>query len=370
MEFTHTEDRRMLADSLSRFLRDKYPIETRHAAAASEQGFSREIWEGLAELGVLGAMFTEEEGGFGGMDFDIAVTFEELGRALVVEPVLPTTLLGGGLISALGDDAQKAQLEDVIDGGRLLALAHAEPTGRYDLSHVATRAEGGKLTGRKAVALNADSADAIIVSARTSGGDDDEDGISLFIVDPSADGLEIHAAPSVDGGRVADLTLTNVAATPLGPEGGAYPEIERAHARANVALCAEALGAMEAAKDLTLDYIKTRKQFGRPIGTFQVLQHRMAEMLIELEQARSAVINAAGHLEADRRTRERHVAACKNLIGRVGQLVAEESIQIHGGIGMTWEYAVGHYAKRITMIDHTFGDVDHHLERYIALGRP
>ncbi len=369
MEFTHTDDRRMLADSLSRFLRDKYPIETRHAAAASEQGFSREIWEGLAELGVLGAMFTEDQGGFGGAGFDIAVTFEELGRALVVEPVLATTLLGGGLIAALGDDAQKAQLEEVIAGARLLALAHGEPDGRYDLSHVTTRAEGGKLTGRKAVALNADSADAIIVSARVSGGEDDEEGISLFLVDPAAEGLEIHAAPGVDGGRVADLVLSNVAGVPLGPEGAAYPEIERAHARAIVALSAEALGAMEAAKDLTLDYIKTRKQFGRPIGTFQVLQHRMAELLIELEQARSAVINAAGHLEADRKTRERHVSAAKNLIGRVGQLVAEESIQIHGGIGMTWEYAVGHYAKRITMIDHTFGDADHHLERFIALGR-
>ena len=369
MDFEHTDDRRMLADSLGRFLREKYPIERRHAAAASDAGFDREIWQGLAEMGVIGALIGEEAGGFGGRGFDIAVVFEEVGRALAVEPLLATGVLGAGLVAELGSEAQRARLEEVIAGERLLAAALGEPEGRYDAAHVTTRAEGGRLTGAKAVVLNADSADALVVSARVSGEAADEDGISLYLVDPKGEGVRLRAAPSVDGGRVADVFLENAPGELLGPEGGAFPAIERALARANAALCAEALGAMEAAKDLTLDYVRQRKQFGRPIGGFQVIQHRLAEMLIEIEQARSAVINAAGHLEDDRMTRERNVAAAKNLIGRAGKLVAEEAIQLHGGIGMTWEYAVGHYAKRIVMIDHLFGDADHHLARFIALSR-
>lgn len=369
MEFDHTEDRRMLSETLERFLRDKYPIDVRHAAATSEAGYSAEIWADLAELGVIGALFDEEDGGFGGKGFDIAVVFEEVGKAVMVEPLLATAVLGGGLIAALGNDAQKAQLEDVIAGARQLALATLEPAGRYDLTHVETTATGGKLSGRKAVALNAINADQIIVSARTSGAVGDEDGLSLYLVAPDAEGLEIRSVPGVDGGRVADIALNNVAGELLGPEGGAYPALEAVVARANVALCAEALGAMQASKDITLDYLKQRKQFGRPLAGFQVLQHRMAEMLTEIEQARSAVVNAAGHLEADRKTREMKIASAKALIGKVGGLVAEESIQLHGGMGMTWEYPIGHYAKRLTMIDHVFGDSDHWLERFVALGR-
>lgn len=369
MDFEHTEDRRMLADSLNRFLADKHPMEVRQAAAASETGCDAAIWKGLAELGVIGALIDEAHGGFGGGGFDIAVVFEALGRALVVEPVLATGILGAGLIAELGDDAQRARLEDVVGSARKLALAHGEPEGRYEAAHVATRAENRRLTGRKAVALNAGTADALIVSARSSGDVTDEAGLSLFLVDPKTEGLTIREVPSVDGGRVADLILDGVSAEPLGPEGERLAALEKTLARATVALCAEALGAMETATAMTLDYARQRKQFGRPIATFQALQHRMVDMEVEIEQARSAVINAAGHLDADRRTREKQVSAAKNLIGRAGRHVAEEAIQIHGGIGMTWEYAVGHYAKRIVMIDHLLGDADHHLERFIALSR-
>ena len=369
MDFEHTEDRRMLSDTLQRFLADKYPMETRMSAAASEPGFDRDVWAQMAELGVIGALLPEEAGGFGGAGFDIMVVFEQLGRALSVEPMLATGVLGAGLVAELGSEAQKAQLEDVIAGARLMTLAHSEPAARYELAHVETKAEGGKLTGRKCVVPNAETADVLVVSARTSGGATDEDGISLYLVDAKGEGVTIREVPSVDGGRVADVMLDGAPGELLGPEGGAYSALETAAARATVALSAEALGAMAVCVDLTVDYSKQRKQFGVPIGKFQALQHRMVDMGVELEQARSAVINAAGRLEADRRTREMYVSACKNMIGRAGKYVAEEAIQIHGGIGMTWEYAVGHYAKRVTMIDHQFGDADHHMERFIQLSR-
>ena len=258
-------------------------------------------------------------------------------------------------------------LEEVVAGAKKLALAHGEPDSRYDLAHVSTTSEGGKLTGRKAVVLNAGAADMLVVSARTSGAAGDESGISLYLVDPKGAGVTMRETPSVDGGRVAEITLDGAAGELLGAEGQAYAAIEKTAAAATVALCAEALGAMVVAHEMTVDYSKQRKQFGRAIGTFQALQHRMVDMGVEIEQARSAVINAAGKLEADRTERELVVSAAKNMIGRAGKYVAEEAIQIHGGIGMTWEYAVGHYAKRIIMIDHMLGDADHHLERFIKL---
>ena len=298
------------------------------------------------------------------------VVFEALGRALVVEPFLPT-LLAGSLIAELGDDAQKAVLEEVIAGARLVALAHGEAEARYDLAQVATTAEGAgsdwTLSGAKSVALGAPQADLLVVSARVSGNQASEDGISLFVVDAKADGVSIRDYGTVDGYSAGEITLDKAPATLLGGEGKAYPAIEKAVARGILALCAECLGAMEIAKDQTIEYMHTRKQFGVIIGKFQALQHRMADVLIEIEQMRSAIVNAAGHLEEARDKREWHVSAAKNLAGRAGRQVAEEAIQIHGGMGMTWEYPVGHYAKRIIMIDHLFGDTDHHLERFIEL---
>ena len=374
MNFDLTEERQMLQDTLRRYLSDRYTTAIRNTIIDSDAGFSTEVWSELAELGVIGALFSEDEGGFGGAGFDISVVFEELGRAGVVEPFLDTAILGAGLIVALGDDAQKAVIEDVIGGGVHLAFAHGEPASRYDLNRVETSTveSGGTVTlsGRKAVVVNAEAADHLIVSARESGAAADADGISLFVVPAGTAGLTMRGYPMISGGRAAEVTLDNVsvpASARLGEAGAAFPAIEVVVARANVALVAEAMGAMETATALTRDYLLTRKQFGRPIGTFQALQHRMADMLIELEQARSAVINAAGHLDADARSRDMQIASARNLIGRVGRLVAEESIQMHGGIAMTQEYELAHIAKRIVMTDHRFGDTDYHLERFIAL---
>jgi len=374
MDFNLTEERQMLQDTLRRYLSDKYTTAARNKILDSDEGMSADIWAGLAELGVIGALFTEEEGGFGGAGFDITTVFEELGRAGVVEPMLETAVLGGRLLSALGDDSQKALIEEVIGGALHLAFAHGEPTSRYDLNRVATTAktDGNDilLTGRKAVVANAEAAGYLIVSARESGAVDDEAGISLFLVPAGTSGVTLRGYPLFAGGRAAEVTLDEVrlpASARLGAAGAGYAAITDAVAAANVALAAEALGAMVTATELTRGYLMTRQQFGRPIGTFQALQHRFSDLLIELEQARSAVINAAGHLADPVSERDRQIAATRNLIGRAGRLVAEEAIQMHGGIAMTQEYELAHIAKRIVMTDHRFGDTDYHLERFIAL---
>lgn len=363
MNFDLTEERQMLQDTLRRFLREKYTTEVRNGIIASETGMSSDIWSALAELGVLAALFPEDQGGFGGEAFDIAVVFEELGRAGVVEPFLDTGVLCGRILAASGD---MERLETVIAGGLQLALAHAEPTSRYALSHVHTGADGTRITGRKAVVMNAEAADYLIVSARVRGSFDDTDGISLFLVPRDSKGLTLQGYPLLAGGRAAEVILENVEGTPISGEGAAYPVILDAVAAATVAQMAETLGAMETATALTQDYLMTRKQFGRPIGTFQALAHRMSDLLIEMEQARSAVINAAGYFDTPER--DLNISAAKNLIGRAGRLVAEEAVQMHGGIAMTQEYELAHIAKRIVMADHRFGDTDYHLERFIELG--
>lgn len=376
MNFEHTEERRMLADSLNRFIAEQYGIETRNRTAATEQGYSTEMWEKFAELGVIGALLREEDGGFGGGGFDIAVVFEALGRGLVLEPVLGSAVLAAEAISFAGNAEQKAVLEEIAAGATIATFAHDEPNTHYELARVQTtaRREGDAwvLDGVKAVVQAAEQANVFVVSARTSGEVGSEEGISLFLVPQGAPGVSTRGTPTMDGGRVADVTFANVQlseAALLGEEGKGYATLERAVGRGILALCAEAVGAMEAAKEATLDYLRTRKQFGVPIGSFQALQHRMADLLLEIEQARSTVINAAAALDADRITRERALSAAKMSIGRIGTLVAEECIQLHGGIGMTWELPMAHFAKRLVLIDHQLGDEDHHLERYIALGR-
>jgi len=370
MDFNLTEERQMLQDSLRRFLADRYTTETRNAFIASDHGFSPDVWAVLGELGMIGAAFTEDSGGFGGAGFDLAVLFEEIGRAGAVEPLLENAVLAGGLLADLGSTAQKTLLEPLIAGRLQLALAHGEADSRYDLDRIATRAvasdTGYVLNGHKAVVLNGGAADKLIVSARIG----DDAGLSLFLIDANMANVERRSYGTLTGGHSADIRFADCALPKealLGDRGSALSALETAHARAIVAVCAEALGAMETAKILTVEYLKTRRQFGRPIGKFQVLQHRMADILIEIEQARSSVINAAGHLEDPAAIRDLHISAAKNLIGRVGRQVAEEAIQLHGGIGMTQEYDLAHFAKRLVMIDHMFGDTDHHLERFIAL---
>ena len=352
MNFELTEERRMLQDTLRRYLRAEYSTERRNAILSSDAGYAPDIWTGLADLGVIGALFEDAHGGFGGAGFDIAVVFEELGRAGVVEPMLDTMLAGRALALAGRQD-----LVDALIGGTLqLSFAHYEPGGRYDLDHVRTECTNGALTGRKAIVMHAGSAEHIVTSAQDGGE------IGLYLVAAGAPGLDIRDYPLLSGGRAGEVALE---ATPAAPLGLGFDALQRLIDLAVVAQCAEALGAMETAIALTQDYLMTRKQFGRPIGTFQALGHRMADLLIELEQARSAVINAAGTLGT--RDGALTLAASKNLIGRVGRQVAEEAIQMHGGIAMTQEYELAHIAKRIVMADHRFGDTDYHLERFIAL---
>jgi alkylation response protein AidB-like acyl-CoA dehydrogenase len=375
MNFQHTDDRRMLAESLNRFVAEQYAFETRDRIASSPEGYSPDLWRQFAELGVIGALFSEDDGGFAGGGFDIALVFEALGRGLVVEPFL-STVLAGSAIAHAGHAAQKAVLDEIIGGTRIAAFAHAEPEAHHALTHVQTRARrvDGQwvLDGVKAVVQHGERADVFVVSARTAGEVDDEAGISLFLVPAGTTGLSLRGYPVIDGGRAAEVTLAGVTLGPdalLGAEGAGGATIEHSVGKGVLALCAEAVGSMDVAKEATLEYLRTRKQFGVPIGSFQALQHRMADLLVEIEQARSAVINAAAALDADRVTRERALSAAKVTIGRIGTLVAEECIQLHGGIGMTWELPLPHYAKRLVMIDHQLGDEDHHLARYIAFGR-
>jgi len=294
MDFSLNDDQRMLADTLGRFLQDNYPIEKRHESAASPEGFSREVWTELGELGMAGALFPESAGGFGGSGQDIAIVFEALGRALVVEPFLPTLFAGGLLAELDGDGKHQSLIEKTIAGDSLLAFAHGEPDAHYDLENVATAAEKNgqgewQISGRKSVVLGGGSADQLIVSARTSGETESTDGISLFLVDPASGDVEIRNYGTVDGYAAAEISLNGAKGELLGEEGKALGSIEKAHARAIVAVSAEALGAMEVAKDFTVEYMHQRKQFGVPIGKFQALQHRMADVLIELEQLRSAI---------------------------------------------------------------------------------
>jgi alkylation response protein AidB-like acyl-CoA dehydrogenase len=375
MDFNLSEERQMLKDTAERFIREQYPIEKRHEFVRSDAGYSRKMWREFAELGLIGALIPPSADGFGGSGEDIHLVFEALGRGLVVEPFLASGVLGASPLLDIGDTAT---LGELMAGERLLALAHGEPGGRYSLTHVRTQAtqgaEGWQISGTKSVVLNGCDADALIVSARIGGDNDAEEGLGLFRIDPRQQGVARRGYTTIDGGTACEITLGGAIGEAIGTPGEAYPMIERAIGRGVLAVCAEALGAMEVAKDLTLEYLKTRIQFGKPIGANQVLQHRMVDMLIEIEQVRSCVMLAASTLdleggEADRATRERNLSAAKHLVGRVGRLVAEETIQMQGGVAMTWEMALPHYAKRIVMIDHLFGDTDHHLERFIRFSR-
>ena len=370
MDFSLSEERQMLKDTAERFIRERYPIETRHAAVRAEDGFDRSIWAEFCDLGLAGALVPPEAGGFGGTGEDIALVFEAVGRGLVVEPFLPTLLATTALA---GNGLDKAVVA-AIENSTLVAFAHYEPESRYDAPRVTTRAverDDGRweLTGRKAVVVNGATANLIVTSARISGADDDEQGLALFDVSPNAPGVTLTDYVGIDGPHVAEMVLENGHCHPIGTPGEAWPLIEKTLAAGTVAVCAEAIGIMDVCRDGTLAYLKERKQFGRPIGANQALQHRMVDMMLEIEQARSAVMLAANTLEGDRLEREMNVSAAKNLVGRTGRLVAEETIQMHGGVAMTWEWPLAHYAKRLVMIDHLFGDTDHHLQRYIALSR-
>lgn len=371
MDFNHTDERRMLADALGRYLAVQYSIQERHRIAEVAGGYCPKQWRSFADMGVIGALFDPAHGGYGGAGFDIAVVFEAVGKGLVLEPLLPS-LLAGSALACSQVQAHQELLGRIVEGGHIATLATEEESSHYNLNHVATRAvrqgAGYVLHGRKiAVPLGAQAA-SLLVPARTSGEVGTQQGISLFLVPTDAQGLEVRGYRNVDGSRSADLCMHGVhvdSAALIGEEGAGYGVIEWAVARGVLALCAESLGAMEVVKSATIEYLKTRQQFGKPIGSFQALQHRIVEVLIEIEQARSTVINAAAALDADRAVREKAVSAAKYNAGSIGRFVAEACIQLHGGIGMTWELPVAHYAKRLVAIDHLLGDEDHHLGRFI-----
>ena len=372
MDFAFTEEQTLLRDSLKRFVQKEYSFEKRLAIQKSPEGYSRAVWAQLAEMGVLGLPFSEEYGGFGGGAAETLIVMQAIGSGLLVEPYLATVVICGGLVQALGDPVQKRMLSRVAEGKLLLAFAHGEPRSRYALAQVETRAardgKGWKLSGRKAVVLHGAQADRLIVSARTGGAANDETGISLFVVDRGAAGMSVRDCRTIDGLRAAEVVLNDVrvsAQALLGAEGGAFPTIDRVSDSGAAALCAEAVGVMETLNAQTLDYLKTRQQFGQPIGRFQVLQHRAVDMFIHCEQSRSiALLAAMKSASSDAGERRRAVSAAKALIGRSGRFIGQAAIQLHGGMGVTDEVAASHYAKRLTMIDFWLGDTEHHLARF------
>ncbi len=377
MDFDLSEEQRLLKDSIDRLLADRYDFEARRRYSGTEEGFSRELWAQYAELGLLALPFAEEHGGFGGGPVETMMVMEALGRALALEPYLATIVLGGGLIRRGASDEQKASLiPGIAAGERLLAFAHTERRSRYDLHDVATtaRRDGAAfvLDGEKSVVLHGDSADAILVTARVAGGRRDRGGIGLFLVDARDPGVSRRGYPTQDGQRAAEVSLSDVRVGPdgvIGDPEGALPLVERVVDEAMAALAAEAVGCMAEMHALTVEYLKTRKQFGTTIGSFQVLQHKAVDMFVALEQARSMAMFGTMMADSDDETeRRRAAAATKVQIGRSGRIVGQNAIQLHGGVGMTMEFKVGHYFKRATMIDQTFGDADHHLERLGALG--
>jgi len=377
MDFDLSEEQRLLKESLDRLIGDRYAFEQRKGYAQSPQGWSRELWGQFAELGLLGLPFEEPHGGSAGGPVETMIAMEAFGRALALEPYLATVVLGGGFLRHGGSAEQCADLiPQIADGSLTVAFAHTERQSRYDLYDIETRAvrdgAGWMLDGKKGVVVHGDTADKLVVTARVGGGRRDRDGVAAFIVDGKTAGVSRLGYPTQDGLRAAEITLANVRVGPegaLGEPGKALPLIERVVDEAIAALCAEAVGAMAVMHELTVEYLKTRRQFGREIGSFQILQHRAVDMLIALEQARSmamfATMMAAEENAAERRNA---VAAAKVQIGRSGKFIGQQAIQLHGGIGMTMEYKVGHYFKRVTMIDTMFGDADHHLRELARRG--
>jgi alkylation response protein AidB-like acyl-CoA dehydrogenase len=375
MDFDLTQEQRMLGDTVQRFVVQEYAFEARGRILRSEEGWSREVWAKLAEMGLLGLQVPEEHGGIGAGAVEILLVMTAFGRGLLLEPYLPSAVLATALLRDLGSAEQrKAILPALAAGDRIAVPAHGEEGSRYELERVATSArrdgDGWVLRGRKAVVAHGPAADLLLVSARTSGAVADAAGISLFLVERGAPGLSLRPYRTLDGQRAADVTLDGVRvprASLLGPEGGALDPLSAAFDLGVAALCAEAVGALQAIFDATVEYAKTRKQFGVPIGKFQALQHRMAEMLMHVEQARSmSTLAAIRSTDPDARARRRAVSAAKVVIGDACRRVGQEAVQLHGGMGMTDELAVSHWFRRLAAIELSLGDTAHHLERFAS----
>ena len=379
MNFDLAEEQRLLADSLAKWAARAYDFDRRTKISASPEGRSRAVWAELAELGLHGLPFAEDDGGYGGGPVEIMLVMEAIGRALVTEPWLDAVVLAGAILRHGATPEQRAALVPAIAAGEMLLVpAWTETQARWRLSDVATRATavagGWRLDGAKTLVVHGATADRFVVSARTAGERTSPTGIGLFLVDRAAPGLSLVDHPTHDGGRVADLRFDGVfvaADAAVGDPCAGLPILERAVDEAIAAIAAEAVGIMDEALRMTVEYLKTRVQFGRPIGSFQALQHRAADMFVAIEQARSMALWATMSVaEPDAAVRGAAMSAAKVKIAESARFVGQQAIQLHGGIGMTWEYKIGHLFKRLTMIDKRFGDRDHHLDRLAAVDGP
>ena len=375
MNFEPSDEQTLLTETIKRFVATHYTFDARAKIIASPAGHSEDVWAAIAEMGLLGLPFDEAHGGFGGTTVDVMLVMEAIGEGLLVEPYLATVGLGGRFVARAGTKAQQDRiLPALIQGKHTLAFAHTEAGARYDLRQVGLRArragEGWVLDGDKRMVLHGGRADTLVVSARTAGGETDTAGLTLFLVPRTAPGVSVKESRTIDNLRTADIRVTDVrvgADALLGVEGNGYPVIEEVVDYATALLCAEAVGAIRYANEATLEYLKTRRQFGVPIGSFQALQHRMVEMMISYEQARSMACLACVKIDtADAAERRRVISAAKIKIGDACRHVSQEAVQLHGGMGMSEELKISHTFRRLTMLAQTFGDADHHLERFAA----
>jgi pimeloyl-CoA dehydrogenase small subunit len=376
MDFDLSEEQRLLKDSVDGLLKGSYDFESRKKYRAEKGGYSKAIWEKFAEQGLLGLPFSEDDGGFGAGPIETMIVMEALGRNLVVEPYLDTVVLGGGFLRRASAEQRAAYLPGIIDGSKTMAFAQVERNSRYDLGDVSTTAKksgsGYTLSGEKFVVGHGDTADTLIVTARISGGQRDAKGVGVFLVPANAKGVDIHGYETQDGSRAADIKFDNVevgADALIGDADNGLSIVNQVADDARIALCAEAVGAMEEALKVSVEYIKERKQFGVAIGSFQALQHRAADMFTALETARSmSFLASMASSYTDLDDRAKTVAAAKVQIGRSARFVGQGGVQLHGGVGVTMEYRIGHYFKRLTMIEQQFGDADFHLRRVAAAG--
>ena len=375
MNFELSEEQKMIQQSVERFVQENYDLSNRIKISSEDPGYSKEYWSSMAELGWLGLAFDEEDGGFGGNQIDTLVLMEQFGKGLVLEPFLANIVLGGGAIKRGGSAALKESIiPSLIDGSLQLTLAYAEEQSRFDLEDIATaaREDDGNfvLNGKKSMVLNAESADKIIVAARTNGSQVDKEGISLFLVNADSDGLERENFPTVDGLRASEISLNDVKVSPenlIGEKDKGFEILQAVANDAILALAAEAVGAMEVLYKDTVEYTQQREQFDHPLSDFQVLQHRMVDMFMEYEQCKSLLFRATMETVQDPQLSQRTVHALKHLIGKSGIFVGENAVQLHGGMGVTEELRVGHFFKRLLVIDSQFGNADFHLDKFTSL---
>ena len=372
MNFELSEEQKMIQQSVERFVQENYDLPKRVEISSKDPGYSKEYWGSMAELGWLGLPFEEKDGGFGGNQIDTLVIMEQFGKGLVLEPFIANVVLGGGAIQIGGsEELKKEMLPGLIEGSKQMTLAYAEQQSRFDLEDVATsaRQEGDKfiINGQKSMVLNAESADHIVVVTRTSGGQVDEEGITLFLVDSNAKGIELQNFPTVDGLRASEITFDNAEVSSermIGELGKGFDILRVVSNNAILAVCAEAVGAMEILYKDTVEYTQQREQFDHPLSDFQVLQHRMVDMFMEYEQCKSLLFRATMETIQDPFLAQRTIHALKHLIGKSGIFVGENAVQLHGGMGVTEELRIGHFFKRLLVIDSQFGNADFHLDKF------